>query len=282
MSRKVTLLLLLSFMLIGSGFLIWTDYAFGGSFVLIMSLLTLLWGYSLVIKDASIIDIFWGPGFVASAWYYFYITGDFENTRNFILCSLVTIWGLRLALHIGIRNHGTGEDFRYQEWRKEGGKHYWWFSFFRVFFLQGVILWIVGSILLVAQSSGVTSLSALDYVGIALWLIGFGFEAIGDKQLTNFRQNPANKGKVMNTGLWRYTRHPNYFGDALLWWGYFMFALSAADGWMFAFVSPVFMTFLLMKVSGAALLEKSLKTTKPKYKSYIENTSAFFPWFPKK
>lgn len=281
MTRKTLLSLLLLFIIGGTTFLLMSSYPFGSGFLAVMTCLTSLWLYSLLIKDASIIDIFWGPGFAILAWFYFYTNSDTGNFRNLVLCGMVTVWALRLAGHIFVRNHGQGEDFRYQEWRKDGGKNYWWISFLRVFLLQGLLMWIVGSILLVAQMSGESTLQPLDYVGIVLWLIGFLFEAIGDWQLKQFKANPANKGKVMNRGLWRYTRHPNYFGDALLWWGYFLFALSTTGGWMYAF-SPVLMTFLLMRVSGAALLEGTLKKTKPKYKEYIEKTPVFFPWFPKK
>ncbi len=280
MTRKTLLLLLLMIIIGGVTFLLMSPYDFGSGFLVVMSCLTLMWIYSLVIKDASIIDIFWGPGFALLAWYYFSQTSDMNNTRSLVLCSMVTIWALRLGGYIFMRNHGNGEDFRYQQWRKEGGKNYWWISFLRVFLLQGLLLWIVGSIFLVAMSSGKASLQTLDYVGIVLWVSGFLFEAVGDWQLANFKKNPANKGKVMDQGLWRYTRHPNYFGDALLWWGYFMFALATEGGIIYIF-SPILMTFLLMRVSGAALLESTLKHTKPKYRDYIDKTSAFFPWFPK-
>lgn len=280
MTRKTLLLILLAFIIGGTTFLLMSPYPFGSGFLVVMSCLTLLWVYSLVIKDASIIDIFWAPGFAILAWYYFSITSDASNIRNLILCSLVTIWAVRLGGYIFMRNHGNGEDFRYQVWRKEGGKNYWWISYLRVFLLQGLLLWIVGSVLLVAQSSGEIALQPLDYVGIVLWAIGFLFEAVGDYQLSNFKKNPANKGKVMDTGLWRYTRHPNYFGNAVMWWGFFLFALSTEGGWIYVF-SPVLMTFLLVRVSGAAMLESTLKKTKPKYKDYIEKTPVFFPWFPK-
>ncbi|MGB1241011.1 MAG: DUF1295 domain-containing protein [Chitinophagales bacterium] len=281
MTRKTLLLILLAFIIGGTTFLLMSSYPFGSGFLAVMSCLTLLWIYSLVIKDASIIDIFWGPGFAILGWYYFSITSDTSNIRNLTLCSLVTIWAVRLGGYIFMRNHGNGEDFRYKQWRKDGGKNYWWFPFLRVFLLQGLLLWIVGSVLLVAQLSGESTLQSLDYIGIVLWAIGFLFEAVGDYQLTNFKKNPANKGKVMNQGLWHYTRHPNYFGNAVMWWGFFLFALSTEGGWMYVF-SPILMTFLLVRVSGAALLESTLKKTKPKYKDYIEKTSAFVPWFPKK
>jgi steroid 5-alpha reductase family enzyme len=150
-------------------------------------------------------------------------------------------------------------------------------SYFRVFLLQGVLLWLIGAPLLVAQTTDVWTV--FDYLGIILWAIGLTFEAVGDYQLAQFKKNPDNKGKILDSGLWKYTRHPNYFGDAVLWWGLFCFAASAGGWW--TIFSPVLMTFLLMKVSGVALLEKTLVETKPQYKDYVNRTSAFFPNIPK-
>jgi steroid 5-alpha reductase family enzyme len=245
-------------------------------FAAIMSALTALWLVSLVLKDASIIDIFWGLGFVLSAWIYRYIS-PIDSDRTLIICILVTIWGVRLAVYLANRNLGKGEDYRYQVWRKEYGTNFWWVSFFRVFLLQGVLLWIIGTSLLVAQTTD--EWTVLDSVGVVLWVIGLTFEAVGDYQLALFKKKPDNKGKVLSTGLWKYTRHPNYFGDAVLWWGIFCFAASAGAWW--TVFSPVLMTFLLMKVSGVVLLEKTLIETKPQYKNYIERISAFFPMIPK-
>ncbi len=247
----------------------------------IMSAMTLLWLFSLLIKDSSIVDIFWGAGFVMTAWFYAYIIG-FEKltTWQYIFLSMITIWGLRLAIYLGIRNIGKGEDFRYVQWRKESGKNWWWVSYFRVFVLQGVILWIVSALFIPALLA-TTELSFFHYLGFTLWAIGLFFEAVGDYQLMRFKSNPENKGKVLDTGVWRYTRHPNYFGDALLWWGFFCFALTHPQGLLYIF-GPFFMTFLLLKISGVAMLERTLKNTKPKYVEYIKKTSAFIPMPPKK
>ncbi len=249
---------------------------FGLGFMVIMAALTVLWLVSIVLKDASIIDIFWGLGFVILAWTYKYILSA-NSDRSLIICVLVSIWGIRLALYLANRNLGKGEDYRYQEWRKEYGTSFWWVSYLRVFLLQGLLLWIIGATLLVAQTSNVWTV--VDYLGIILWTIGLAFEAVGDYQLAQFKKNTDNKGKVLDSGLWRYTRHPNYFGDAVLWWGIFCFAASAGAWW--TVFSPILMTFLLMKVSGVALLEKTLIQTKPQYKDYIGRTSAFFPTIPK-
>lgn len=242
----------------------------------VMLALTLLWLVSIAIKDASIIDIFWGIGFVILAWLYRYLLKN-DSDKSLLFCILVSIWGLRLGLYLAYRNLGKGEDYRYQVWRKQHGANFWWISFFRVFLLQGFLMWIIAAPLLIAQTS--TEWTWLDYVGIVLWSIGLAFEAIGDWQLAQFKQNPQNKGKVLNTGLWKYTRHPNYFGDALLWWGLFCFSLSAGGWW--TIFSPVLMTFLLMRVSGVVMLEKTLVITKPQYQDYINRTSSFFPMLPK-
>ncbi|MEQ8674270.1 MAG: DUF1295 domain-containing protein [Aggregatilineales bacterium] len=250
-------------------------------FAIVLLLMLMVWGTSLLLKDSSIIDIFWGLGFVAVAYTYNVFSEGFAM-RETIVFVLVILWGVRLSAHLAYRNLPKGEDFRYQKWREQHGDSYWWISFFRVNLLQGVIMWIVSAPLLAAQFSDTPdSITALDIIGIVVWAIGFTFEALGDWQLMQFKRNPANKGKVMDQGLWRYTRHPNYFGDAMVWWGFFLIALNTPNGFLTIF-SPLIMTFLLMRVSGVAMLERTLKETKPAYKQYIESTSAFFPMPPKK
>jgi len=221
----------------------------------ILGLMTMLRVVSLALKNSSIMDIFWGMGFVIVTWAAFLLTPDGFEPRKWLLNLLVTICGLRLSLHILVRNWGKPEDFRYQVLRKEAGAAWWWRSFFKVFFLQAVILWIVAAPLLVAQiSAQPAQLTWLDYQAIPLWLIGFFSEATSDLQLARFKANPANKGKILNTGVWRYTRHPNYFGDATQWWAYYLVAL-AAGGWR-TISSPIIMRTLLLRVSGVTLLEK--------------------------
>jgi len=254
---------------------------YGIGVLVILGLMTALWIVSLILRNSSIVDIFWGTGFVIANWVYFAFTPDGFPARKWLIVILVTIWGLRLSLYILWRNWGKGEDFRYRKWREEAGGKWWWQSFFKVFLLQGLLLWIISAPLLAAQINATPArLTILDLVAIPVWAIGFFFEAVGDWQMARFKADPANKGQVMRTGLWRYSRHPNYFGEATMWWAYYL--VAAAGGGFWTIFSPVIMTSLLLRVSGVTLLEKSLKETKPKYKDYIETTSAFIPWFPRK
>ena len=253
-------------------------YLTGG--LVILGLMVVLWGVSLLLKNSSIVDIFWGFGFVISAWLYFALTPDGLMARKILIAVLVTIWGLRLFTHILTRNWGKPEDFRYQKWREENGNKWWWKSFFQVFLLQGILMWVISAPLLASQYFMRSDhLTILDLLGAVLWAIGFFFESVGDMQLTRFKKNPANRGTVLNSGVWRFTRHPNYFGDSAQWWGFYLIA-AAAGGWWTIF-SPIIMTIFLLRVSGVALLERTLET-RPGYKEYVESTSAFIPWFPKK
>lgn len=252
---------------------------YGIGLAVTLGLMVLLWLYSLKLKNSSIVDIFWGAGFVIVNWLYFALTPDGFLTRKLLIAILVTLWGLRLTTHIFTRNWGKPEDFRYQKWRQENGSRWWWWSFFQVFLLQGILLWIISVPLLAAQfSPRPASLTFFDYLGLVVWLIGFYFEAMGDYQLSQFLSKPENKGKTMDKGVWRYTRHPNYFGDSAQWWGYYLIAASAGGWW--TIFSPIIMTTLLVRVSGVALLEKTM-STKPGYKEYMEKTNAFIPWFPR-
>lgn len=253
----------------------------GMSFAVVMVYMTIIWIVSLIKKDASIVDIFWGLGFVVVGVAYLILTDGFLP-RRLLITALVVVWGLRLSIHILIRNWGKGEDFRYRAWREEAGEKFWWTSFFKVFVLQGVLMWIISAPLLAAQFNTTPAhFTLVDLFGALVWGLGFFFEAVGDWQLTRFRRDPANKGKVLDRGLWRYTRHPNYFGDATLWWGYFIIAAGTPLGFLTVF-SPIIMTILLMRVSGVTLLEKTLVETKPGYKEYVERTSAFFPLPPRR
>ena len=247
----------------------------------IMVMMTILWLISIRIRNVSIVDLFWGFGFVLTCLVYFLKTDGFE-TRKTVLMIMVAIWGLRLSVYLAWRNLGKGEDFRYQKFRKYYGEdRYWWISFFQTFLLQGILMWLISAPLLGAQFyPSANSLGLFDVIGILIWIIGFIFEAGGDFQLALFKTDPANKGKVLNKGLWHYTRHPNYFGDAAVWSGYGFICLAA--GSYVPLLGSVLMIALIIKVSGVALLEKTLKENKPEYQEYIDNTSSFVPWFPKK
>lgn len=249
--------------------------------LLIGILVTLLWILSVIIKNVSIVDIFWGFGFVVVNAFYVFMSGEI-NPRKILVLILVTVWGLRLGIYLAFRNIGKGEDFRYQEFRRKyGPERYWWFSYFQTFLLQGILIMIVSLPLLgISISNHPGTLNLLDYSGIVIWLVGFSFEAGGDFQLSRFKKNPKNKGKVLNKGFWKYTRHPNYFGDAAVWWAYAIFSIAAGSYWQI--IGSVVMTLLIIKVSGVALLEKSLNKAKPQYQEYIQKTSSFLPWFPKK
>lgn len=248
---------------------------------IIWILITALWLWSVLIKNVSIVDIFWGFGFVIVNAFYVYNL-DVIHPRNWLLLALVTIWGLRLTLYLAIRNIGKGEDYRYQQFRKDyGAERYWWFSYFQVFLLQGGLILIVSLPLFAIHTSNASGeLFWLDYLAILVWVIGFSFEAGGDYQLYKFKKKQKNKGKVLNTGFWKYTRHPNYFGDAAVWWAYALFSIAAGGYWHI--IGAVIMTLLIIKVSGVTLLERTLKDSKPKYKEYIKKTNAFIPWFPKR
>lgn len=249
--------------------------------LLIYILVTLLWIWSIFIKNVSIIDLFWGFGFAVVNAFYVLMSGEI-NARKILILVLVSVWGLRLAIYLTIRNIGKGEDFRYKEFRRKYGiERYWWFSYFQTFLLQGVLIMIVSLPLLgISQSIHSGKLNLLDYFGILVWLIGFSFEAGGDFQLSRFKRDIKNKGKVLNTGFWKYTRHPNYFGDSAVWWAYAIFSIAAGSYWQI--IGSAVMTLLIIKLSGVALLEKTLNMSKPQYQEYIQKTSSFFPWFLKK
>ncbi len=256
--------------------LLTSGQGFVGGLIVAIATFTLLWLVSLPLEDASIVDVFWGLGFIVVGWYYLAVIPQAPTTRGWLVNTLVTVWGLRLALHIGIRNRGAGEDFRYAAWRAEAGWSFWWISYFKVFLLQAIILWIVSSPVLLAQLEvGPAMPGPIEFLGLGLWLFGFTFEAIADWQLARFKKDPANRGRVMSSGLWSLSRHPNYFGEAVVWWGIGLIALPSG-GWL-VFVGPLIITFLLLKVSGVAMLDAAMVERRPGYAEYIGQTSAFLP-----
>lgn len=256
------------------------DAAYLLALPVLLACMAALWLLSLPLRNASIVDIFWGLGFLVVALVYAVNTSG-DPWRRALVLGMTALWSLRLAGYLAWRNHGRGEDKRYVAMRAAGGPGWWWRSLFQVFALQGVILWIVSAPIhgaLSGASSGARPFGVLDLAGVALWLFGFLFEAIGDAQLARFKADPANRGQVLRSGLWARTRHPNYFGEAVLGWGIYLLALSAGAWW--TIFAPALMTFLLIRVSGVALLEKSLAAEKPAYAAYVREVPAFWPRLP--
>jgi steroid 5-alpha reductase family enzyme len=234
-----------------------------------------LWVVSVAIKDASIVDVFWGPLFVAIAWVLFALGLDTGavGAKQLIVLLLVTTWGLRLAFHLGARNFGRGEDSRYQLWRAHGGAFWWLTSLYRVYLLQGAIALVVATPIIAAFSVAEPPF-ALNWVGVIVWALGFGVEATADVQLIRFKARPDSAGEVMQTGLWASSRHPNYFGDALQWWGLGLFTFTAATWW--SLIGPLAMTLVFLGLSNN-VIERGLLKRRPGYAQYVARTNAFFP-----
>jgi steroid 5-alpha reductase family enzyme len=246
-----------------------------GTLLTTVAAFAVLWIIGTLRRDASIVDSYWGLGFVLVAWQAVLTTGT-ERWRPLLLAWLVTVWGVRLAIHVFARNFGHGEDRRYTAMRTHHGERFWWVSFFTVFLLQAAILWFLSWPLLVsAAATGSTNWTWLDVLGIPLWIVGFFFEAVGDWQLMRFKAVPENRGRVMDCGVWRYTRHPNYFGECALWWGCWL--IACADGAWWTILSPILLTFLLLRVSGVSMLEADIADRRPDYLEYKRTTNAFFP-----
>lgn len=231
-----------------------------------------------LVKRNDIADIAWGLGYVALS-IYFFVTSEVTN-RSLLIYALIIAWGIRLALHVYSRNKGKKEDYRYKQWREDWGRNFYIRSYLQVYILQGFFLVIIASPIMIISTNTQPELNWLDLAGALLWLVGFYFEAVGDWQLTRFLQDPDNKGKIMTQGLWRYTRHPNYFGEVTMWWGIFIILLSSPQAWI-GIISPLLITFLLLFVSGIPLLEKPFIDNQD-FQEYKQKTSAFFPLPPKK
>jgi steroid 5-alpha reductase family enzyme len=245
----------------------------------IVALMLVTWLVSVARRDASIVDIVWGLGFAVVAWAVF-ATTDGNQTRRILLVAMTTIWGLRLATHLFVRNRGKGEDHRYQAMRRRYGERFAVVSIYLVFGLQGILMWIVSLPVQLGQTREAPDVGLIAGIGIAVWAFGMYFEAVGDWQLARFKRDPANAGKVMDRGLWRYTRHPNYFGDACVWWGIALVAAETGIG-AIGLVGALVMTVLLRRVSGVTLLERSLVKRRPGYEDYVERTSPFLPRRPR-
>ena len=231
------------------------------------------WLLSILKKDVSFVDSLWSLFFLIAAGV-FAVEAQPLSVKGILVLALVAIWSLRLSVYITARNWGEPEDYRYQSIRANSEPGFAFKSLYIVFGLQGVLAWLIALPLLPAIASD-ASLNVLDFAAVLLWLVGFVFEAGGDYQLARFKAREDSEGKVLNTGLWRYTRHPNYFGDFCIWWSFFLFAAASGGWWTIA--SPLLMSALLLKVSGVAMLEKTIGNRRPEYAEYIRSTNAFFP-----
>jgi steroid 5-alpha reductase family enzyme len=238
-----------------------------------------LWFFaSIALRRNDVADVAWGGGFIIAALAAMVSVGGITY-RALLVAALVFLWGIRLALHIGFRNKGKGEDARYRKWREEWGKFVVIRSFFQIFILQGVLLFVISLPVIRSITSHDTPFTLIDFLGTAVWLTGFLFEAVSDWQLLLFKKDPANKGKIITTGLWRYSRHPNYFGEVTLWWGIYLIAIAVPGGWM-TIIGPMTITILILGVSGIPMLEKKYEGN-AEFDEYKRRTSAFFPMPPK-
>lgn len=232
-------------------------------------------------KDNSLVDIAYGPAFLVACWGAWLLGGDMPmHFRPLLLLTLLTLWGVRLGLHIGLRHRGRGEDFRYQKFRLDWGKTIIWRSFLQIYMLQGAIVLIIATPVLLTIDAPGSAPQWSDFLGTLLFLLGLFFEAVSDWQVTVFKRGGANKGKIIMDGLWRYSRHPNYFGEATLWWGIFFIGLGSPSG-LYGVISPLTIAFLLLKVSGIPMLEAKYQGN-AEFLAYKSRTNAFFPWFPRK
>lgn len=247
---------------------------------LVVLVMVVLWVISTRIEDVSIVDIAWGAdGALIAVVTFFLAQGSLP--RRLLLTGMVFLWGVRLALHIGLRRRGKAEDFRYAAMRAEHGDSFALRSLFTVFLFQAFLIWAITLPAQVAQASGVPpGLTFLDVAGIVVWGLGFAVEIVADRQLRGFLADPGNRGLVMDRGIWRYSRHPNYFGESLVWWGIYLVAAATPGGWT-TFFSPILLTFFLVRVSGVPLLEEALAERREGYREYMLRTSAFFPWPPR-
>jgi steroid 5-alpha reductase family enzyme len=239
---------------------------------------TLTWLLSMPMRNVAIVDSLWSLMLFAAGVIYG-LGSDPRAPRLSLVLWLLVIWAMRLSIYITVRNIGKGEDHRYQAIRARNEPGFTWKSLYLVFWLQALLAWVISLPIMGAFSSN-APLGLLDALGVALWIVGFVFEAGGDWQLARFRKNPLNAGQVMNRGLWRFTRHPNYFGEFCIWWGFWLVALSAGAWWSVA--GPLLISFLLLRVSGVTLLEKDIGNRRPQYADYVLKTNAFFPGPPRK
>lgn len=242
-----------------------------------LGLATLTWMVSVLKRDVSIVDGAWAFMLLAAATVY--ATGAEPYTgRTMLILTLVLLWALRLSAHIIHRNWGEPEDRRYQDIRRKYEPNFALKSLGLIFWFQAVLAWIISMPLWPALTIPV-DWGASDVLAVTVWTVGMIFEGIGDWQLSRFKADPENRGKVMDRGLWRYTRHPNYFGECLIWWGFSLFALPAGAWW--TVVGPLLLTYMLLKFSGVTLMEQTIVERRPAYRAYIVRTNAFIPGTPK-
>jgi steroid 5-alpha reductase family enzyme len=241
--------------------------------------MTIWFFIALAKKRNDVADVAWGPGFIVVAVISLIIAGNFSH-RALIVSSLILIWGIRLAFHIGKRHIGKPEDARYAKWRKEWGKTFFLRTFLQVFMLQGFLLFLVAVPIMFIIAAPPSPIGIPDILGICIWILGFTFEAVSDWQLAQFLKFPSKAVRVMTTGLWKYSRHPNYFGEVTLWWGIYIIALSVSNGWL-SIIGPVTITFLILRVSGIPMLEEGFRDN-PDFQKYMQRTSAFIPLPPRK
>ena len=253
----------------------------GFNFGAVIAMMIIGWLISLRYRNVTIVDSLWGLGFVLIVWITFTFSDGYVG-RRLLIAALVTLWGLRLCAHLSVRNWGKGEDPRYADWRRKSGVKFWIVSLCKVFILQAVFLWVISLAVQIGQLAPTPDkYTWLDGLGLVVWAVGFFFESVADWQLAKFKGDPRNKGKVMDRGLWAYSRHPNYFGEFLIWWGFFLITLSTPYSW-WTVISPLIITAVLLKMTGIPLTEGTIVKTRPGYKDYIQRTSAFVPWFPRK
>jgi steroid 5-alpha reductase family enzyme len=240
---------------------------------LALSAAAVVWLFSVKLRDVTIVDSLWSVLFMLLAWCFAVVSGHF-GPRSQLTLGLVTVWALRLSAYITWRHRGQPEDHRYQAIRARNQPHFPLKSLYLVFGLQAVMAWII-SLPLLGAVLGDGALGAADIVGTALWAVGFYFETVGDWQLARFKADEANRGRVMDRGVWGLTRHPNYFGEFCMWWGLYVIAVASGAWW--SIVGPMLMSFLLLRVSGVTLLEKDIGDRRPEYAEYRRRTNAFFP-----
>jgi steroid 5-alpha reductase family enzyme len=247
---------------------------------LALGLILWVWIFSLHLNDASIIDIFWGVGFVLIAGVCL-AAGDGDPGRRIVVAGMAGLWGVRLAVHLGRRNHGQPEDHRYARLRRRDADRFWVTSLYRIYLVQAALMWVIGLPVVVGSAHGhANGLGWVDLVGVGVWAVGLGFETVGDVQLARFKADTANFWLVLDRGLWRYTRHPNYFGDVVAWWGIGIVGLGAGGAW-WALVGPAVNTLILARLTGKPLLESTIVARHPAYADYVRRTSGFVPLPPR-